>query len=545
MKNVEAREKEEGTIVTIEVVKLRNFSSNKNAVDVAFPVFAIECEVRPPIDNELDAYETAALKLVSIGLSAKGIADALNVTLSLAEQFLSNLSAKKYIVKKFGSPWKITDDGDKYLNGIIEERLSDSSKFGYMFVSAIRKDVLQYFYEGDIGKITRSYGDVVKNKITLHNEEAVFESGGSVKGWKLESAYKRYLLNRKLDDGRKNSRMPIREAQADYSALESVDEVDYDELEAGETFTETASLTGGIGGNKVLVRRLKREPVKLYLQMRIVFSPELPGGFTVESPLDLSGIDNEFFLRQVQWMRDYGEVFFKEEKLSEFLEREALKLGKLVPDGKKDKSVFILERLPLLAAEKNKYREIYSRVGEIHELMCFNITSIMRGTVINSYHTGLLEALFCCLFNTIQGKDYKYMLADIKEHYVIKLIIQKTGLTPDDLFGDGIFKDAISRLKHPSRGYSLKEKLINIFIIYYYRPSAQIKKFVELSELKECVNIIQRLDCIRNMTAHYKEKHFARQEITVEDYNYYTERVFDVAKRLTESLKEESQNGKK
>jgi hypothetical protein len=548
MKNVEAG-REGGTIVNIEIVKLRDFSPNKNSVDVAFPVFALECEVHSPIENGLDAYETAALKLISINLSAKGIADTLNVTLSLAEQFLSNLNAKKYIAKKFGTPWEITEDGSKYLSGILEERLSDNSKFGYIFVSAIRKDVLQYFYEGDTGKITRSDVAVVKNKITLHNnenEEAVFESGELIKGWKLEQAYRRYLQNRKLENRLKNEGTSIEEAQADYTALESVDEADYDEP---APLVEKIS-TDRPGGGKVLVRRLKREPVKLYLQMRLVFSPELSGGFTVESPLDLSGIDNEFFLRQVQWMRDYGKVFFKNEKLSAFLKREAVKFGKGIPDDKKDKSVFILERLPLLAAEKERYREIYSDVGEIYELMHSGAPAL-KNAVINDYHTRLLEALFYHLFNTVQNKDTmlqkikKEALAELKfkgEKYAIKSMTQNIGLNTDDLFGNDIFKNAVSRLDSPSRGNSLKEKLINLLVIYYYQSPAPIKKFIVLPELKRCVDIIRKLDDIRNRAAHYREN--TPREITEENYNYYTEHVFNVAKRLLESLKEESLDGK-
>lgn len=88
--------------MSIDVLSLRHFRPDENAIDVAFPVFAVECEVSPPLEYQLDIYEETALKCVSLGLSAPGIAKTLNITLSLVEQILSKLDCEKYIIKHSG-----------------------------------------------------------------------------------------------------------------------------------------------------------------------------------------------------------------------------------------------------------------------------------------------------------------------------------------------------------------------------------------------------------------------------------------------------------
>lgn len=125
--------------MSIEILTLGRFEPNDKAVNVALPVLALECEATPPIENYLDAYEETVLKLVSIGLSSHGIAGTMNATESLIEEILDNLEQKKYVEKEIGRPWKVTDDGNKYLSGEIGERESDSSQFGYMFVNAIKR----------------------------------------------------------------------------------------------------------------------------------------------------------------------------------------------------------------------------------------------------------------------------------------------------------------------------------------------------------------------------------------------------------------------
>ena len=184
-------------IVNIEILTLRDFQQGARAVNVALPVLAIECEVTPPIENHLDAYEDAVLRLVSIGLSARGIAGTMNATESLIEEILDNLERKRYVEKEIGKPWKITDDGNKYLCDAIGERESDNSQFGYMFVNAIRKDVLPFFYQGDINRIALFRGKELPAKLTKCGDEGKTFEPFTPKRAKLRESYRNYL--KKLD----------------------------------------------------------------------------------------------------------------------------------------------------------------------------------------------------------------------------------------------------------------------------------------------------------------------------------------------------------
>ena len=128
--------------MSIDILNMRRYNEDAQAIDVAVPVLAVECEATPPMQNHLDAYEETVLKLISLGLSAHGISQTLNATESLIEEILSQLEVKAYTLREIGKPWKLTEDGKKYLDGTIKERASFESQYGYMFINAIKKDLL-------------------------------------------------------------------------------------------------------------------------------------------------------------------------------------------------------------------------------------------------------------------------------------------------------------------------------------------------------------------------------------------------------------------
>ena len=129
--------------MSIDILNMGRFDTNDQAIDIALPVLAIECEATPPLENFLDAYEETVLKLVSLGLSTNGISKTLNATESLVEEILMHLEVKEYAKREIGKPWTLTEDGAKYLDGSIRERASAESQYGYMFVNAIKKEVLK------------------------------------------------------------------------------------------------------------------------------------------------------------------------------------------------------------------------------------------------------------------------------------------------------------------------------------------------------------------------------------------------------------------
>ena len=140
--------------MSVDILSMRRFDANDQAIDIALPVLAIECEAMPPLERFLDAYEETVLKLVSLGLSTGGISKTLNATESLVEEILTHLEVKEYVQREIGRPWELTEDGEAYLSGSIRERASAESQYGFMFINAIKKEILPYFHQGDVGQIS-------------------------------------------------------------------------------------------------------------------------------------------------------------------------------------------------------------------------------------------------------------------------------------------------------------------------------------------------------------------------------------------------------
>jgi hypothetical protein len=42
--------------VSVDILNMTQYEANSQAIDVALPVLAIECEATPPLENYLDAY---------------------------------------------------------------------------------------------------------------------------------------------------------------------------------------------------------------------------------------------------------------------------------------------------------------------------------------------------------------------------------------------------------------------------------------------------------------------------------------------------------
>ena len=291
--------------MSIEILTLGRFEPNEKAVNVALPVLAIECEVTPPIENFLDAYEETVLKLISIGLSSRGIAETLNATESLIEEILDNLASKNYIEKEIGRPWKVTDDGNKYLSGEIGERESDNSQYGYMFVNAIKKDVLPFFYQGDINQISLFRGNVLPAKLTVcGDEEKTFEPF-TPKRTKLKEAYRNYFKNANTSKQYDDGDITRDEAIDRFEGLDSFDE----EADEPITLEDAAAESKRALQSNMFIRALNRPPKRIYLTMRIIIDPQSPGGYKVESPFDFNGLDNTYFLRQIQWLTATGTTF--------------------------------------------------------------------------------------------------------------------------------------------------------------------------------------------------------------------------------------------
>ena len=530
-----------GAIVHIEILSMKKFQPNEKAIYIALPVLAIECEATPPLQNYLDAYEETVLKLVSIGLSARGIAGTLNATESLIEEILDRLDRKNYVEKEIGKPWRVTEDGNKYLNGTIDERESNNSEFGYMFVNAIKKDILPFFYRGDINQISLFRGIKLPEKLTIGGDEIKTFENFKVKRTKLKEAYKKYFKNadasKQYDDGD----ITLNEAIDLFEGLDSFDEDDYIET------MESAEIRDESERNENMFIRALNCPVKyVYLTMRIIIDTQYPGGYRVESPFDFNGIDNNYFLRQIQWLAATGTTYLGDEELNSFLDREIRKLSPLYKNTDKDFSVFVLEKMPLLKISQNKFSYIYEDMARIYSLMQRQKSLIEKENIVNNLSRSVLESLFNTFFKNLKND----VLKDIQKNvnidlelnncsnygckYYINQIVKGTSLDATQLkWGYRLVQNSIGRLPN-THGNSILEKFINVVILNYYYGTSETRKFLSAKNIQQLYDLTDKLNQIRRKVSHDTNDRFETK-----DYEFYMANVFKLVNGLLEAYKED------
>lgn len=523
--------------MSIEILTLNRFEQNEKAVNVALPVFAIECEVTPPIENFLDAYEEAVLKLVSIGLSSRSIAETLNATESLIEEILDNLALKDYVEKEIGRPWKVTDDGKKYLSGEIGERESENSQYGYMFVNAIKKDVLPFFFRGDINQISLFRGNDLPAKLTVcGDEEKTFESF-TPKRIKLKEAYRNYFKNANISNQYNNGDITRDEAIDLFEGLDSFDE-EVDEL---VTLEDAAAESKRALHSNMFIRALKCPPKRIYLTMRIIIDPQVPGGYRVESPFDFNGIDNTYFLRQIQWLTATGTTFLGGELLDTFLNREIKKISPQYKMEGKDYSVFVLEKMPLLKEYKDKFTIIYDDMGRIYSLMQRQHSLLEKENIVNNISRYVIESLFNYFFRGIKNKVLKNIAESAKsdiDNYgyesFIQHLVRYTGKKLYSIsWSQKYVSQVIGRIS-TTKGNSIVEKFINVIVLNYYLGTQETKKFLIQDNVQRMYDLADKLNQIRRKVSHDTDERFESR-----DYDFYMANVFELINGLLEAYKED------
>ena len=516
---------------------MRRYSSSFNATDIAFPVLAVECEAMPFLQNYLDAYEEAVLKLVSLGLGVHGISQTLCATDSLVEEILSQLELNKYVYKESGMPWKLSEDGEKYINGCIEDRVSNESQYGYMFVNPIKKEILPYFYKGDIGQISLFRGEELPYKITYNDESQTFLPVHFNQS-ALKKAYRTYYRNLQTVEDYEKGYISCEEAmeQVDlFSDLDCFDEAD-DEKEEFESQNDNSELKPNM-----FIRPLNKEPEKRYLRMRLIIDPSYPGGYKVESPFDLEGIDDGYFLRQIQWLEQYDGVFLDKDPLTKFLNREIKKISPSYKTSEKDFQVFILERLPLLKLYRTKFPYVYEDMERIYGLMQRQNGHMDKEHIVVDLAKYVVEALFNSFFKNIRPRltDIQSWAFDEKkaygEHGAVELkkrICLNVGL-PEDTLRTIKIENVLGRL-NSTYGNSIIEKFINMLVIEYFYGDRCINRYLNQEDITQKYNILEKLNSIRRKVSHSTEERF-----TNEDYEFYMANVFYVVNDLLDAFRED------
>ncbi len=530
--------------MSIDILNMGRFDANDHAVDVALPVLAIECEATPPLDNFLDAYEETVLELVSLGLSTNGISKTLNATESLIEEILTHLEVKKYAEREIGKPWKLTEDGEKYLNGSVRERASSESQYGYMFINAIKKEVLPFFFQGDVGQVSLFKGSPLPLKLTVEGDESQTFAPVEIKHSKLKKAYKAYYRNLDTSKDYAEGEISKEEAVDFFADLESFDEELEDETESQSR--ESTKNTGILKGN-MFIRALNKKPTKLYLRMRIIIDPSYPGGYRAESPFDFGGIDNSFFLRQMQWLEQSDNVYLDGEVMQDFLHGEICKLSPSYKNSTKDFSVFVLERIPHLKLYRSRLPYVYEDMERIYDLMQRQNSLLEKENIVNNLARCVVEGLFNSYFRSIDQSRLVQIrqkaIDDVHTYgYVAykKRICRNVHLNEDTLrWVDVKYLNTILGRINRTYGNSIIEKFINMLVVEFHLSNAQMHRFLSQPKIEQKYSLIDKLNRIRRKVSHDTDERF-----TNEDYDFYIANVFGLSSCLLEALREDQDNVK-
>lgn len=522
--------------MSVEILNLRRFTENSQAIDIAFPVLAIECEATPPLENFLDAYEEAVLKFVSLGLSIHGISKTLNATESLIQEILTQLEIKKYLIKEKGKPWHLTEDGMKYLDGSVSERASSESQYGYMFINAIKKEVLPFFFPGDIGKIDLHRG--LLPKLTVKGDELITFAPINIKQSKLRNAYRAYYHNLKTAKDYDDGEISKDEAVDLFEDLESFDE----EFENAQPEDIKSIDSPENLKRNMFIRALDKKATNLYFRMRLIIDPCCSGGYRVESPFDYAGIDDGYFLRQVRWLEQSDTAYLDGEPLRNSLQREICKISPSYKTAEKDFQVFVLERIPRLKQYRSQIPYVYEDMKRIYVLIQRESSLLEKENIVGDISRYVVEALFNMYFRPIGQNNLLQIqqkaFDDVMSYgYVTykKQICKNAGLNEDDLrwVSSKYLNTIITRMAQ-SHGFSIMEKLINMLIVEYHLSNAKMHRFLYQTNIEQKYDLIDKLNQVRRKVSHDTEDRFVN-----EDYDFYMANVFTLINSLLESFEED------
>lgn len=514
-----------------------------NSIVALLPVWAYECEVHPPYERELDAYEDAVLRMVRLEMGPNAIANALNASLSLIGTIISNLQDKAFVEKKSAQGWRITNDAQAYFDGYYKEKASENAEYGYMFVSALRKDVLPYYHRGSLDAVRLLRGGFSISR--QGNDEETYQpfipdNRSLGKAYSIfQKAMKAYNLQAEQEISISEASQIAEDLFAD---LDSMDEYEPEDFALSKDTAEAAIAAlemQEIQKERLIVRRLNKNAQKCYLRLRITFDPSVSNGFRVDSPFDLRGIDNSCYLRQIQWMMNSDDILLGKDPLRVFLERESVKLGSSRRVQDLVYEPFLREKLPLLIIHKDSFPKIYEDFRHIYSDIQNQSTLMDQENIVNQICTKMLEALYRRIFQSVPEATLKAVntqaLREIRQYgaaqYKSKLLAI-CNLPSDTLqrTSPQVVEKAIKNLPF-TKGNSVLEKMFNLMSLYYLAPNPMIRRYVDLDDFQVYVDQIADLNRIRNSVAHNADHPF-----TTQSYTDFMNKVFPVAHRMIKTI---------
>ena len=514
-----------------------------NSIVILLPVWAYECEVHPPYERELDAYEDAVLRMVRINMGVNAIANALNASQSLIGTILSNLQDKGFAEKRKDHAWTITHDAQVYFDGYYEEKASEKAEYGFMFASALRKDVLPYYHSGSLDNVKLLFnGFEVKRNGNDQDTFTPFLPDNRVLG-KAYSNYRKAVKAYNLQAEQKITPVEAAQIVEDlFADLDSMDEYDVQDVPMGADPAQAAAHAVDQQEKmkeNLVVRRLNKPPRKRWLRLAVVFDPSVTNGFRVESPFDMRGIDNSWYLRQIQWMMNSDEILLNNEPIREFLVRESTKLGSARPVQEKDYTVYVIDKMPLLKTHKDLFPQIYENFRDIYGDIQKQSTLLDKENIVNQICTKVLEALYKRIFRSVDDNTVSIVQRRAKneiESYGVREFRRRLfticHLPADTLQRSkpDVVRKAADNLDW-SRGNSILEKMYNLMLLYYYAPNDMIRRYVEMDDFQHCVESVCDLNLVRVSVAHDADYPF-----TAQSYTDFMNKVYPVANRMLRTI---------
>ena len=512
---------------------------------VAMPAIAIECEVHPPQYDELDVYEETVLKFISIGFSLAGVANALNASESFIEEIYANLESNQLIQKKAGNPWELTNKGIEYLKGIVKERPSDQAVYGYFFVNPIKKDILPFFYKGNLDQaplFQKKEPDVLPEKITIEgNEENTFQNI-HIKNSELKKAFSAFVKCNKILKRRDNDEISHEEAQSEISAL-SIFEDEYSDLDSfdeEESFidipiTKSENEKESISRGPQLVKKLSSRQKNIYLTVKITIDPSLPEGYKITSPFNMKNIDEKYYLRQIQWLKEQSNVFLGESRLGDHLKKEIVKLCRDFDKNRMAFDSFALGHMPHLYSKKEQFRQLYDDISYSYGAMQRNPGFREQKNIVRNLGSDVVENLLNRFFVDYENRQLNNIANNAKydskqPRIFLENLLSKTFLFDRDIerWSIEFIKTALSHLTK-SYGNGALEKLANLLIVNYYNPTKYTKLFLEADNVSKMFKQAMELNRIRNLVSHDKDK---GKKFSYNDYKDYIYIIFSFADGL-------------
>lgn len=531
---------------------MRRFDENKNAIDIAFPVLAVECEASEISDKDLDSYERVVMKLISLGLSKKGIARTLNATESFIQNVFEVLKARNLVIDAYAKPWKLTEEGKNFLIDSNKEIIITNEKqYGYLFINSLKKELLPYFFKGNIEKVSLYKGEHLPLKLNINKDEKNTFEITDIKISKLKQAYTAYFRLKKQNQKHENieDTQETIESNDLFADSDSFDEeiIDHNyETDVLHDFKDNLSSDKYVTNtpNDVFVRKLNKPALKLYLRMRIIIDPNSPGGYKAESPFnDFNGADNEFFRRQIQWCELSQKVFVYENhnntNIKDFLENEIWKISRNFKPEAKVLDVYLLENLPLIKTHPSEFTSVYNDMKSIYPLIQHADSLFNKANCISSISSLIVEVLFNRFFKKIAPKNLRNIKKQAFEDLDIygadrylNILCKRTKINYLS-FNEFSFKRIqaiLSRLTY-SHGNSIEEKFINLLVINFYYDDEIIQNFLSQEKIDLIYENIKKLNHIR-----IKVSHAVEEKLTDDDYTFYIENIFKLVNTLMQAF---------